>query len=129
MKPFRPVSQYLGLSAEDRAERRKLADVRQKAEMIESSGALKPEFRAPEHLIRFVHLETECRYSHAYASDDRARSEDHEITTARVAQTVWNQAFTAGVAHALSTMSTRYLVVTAEEKAAFIAKAEQEEGK
>ena len=85
---------------------------------------LKPEFRAPNHLHRYAALETECRAEHMLT-----RTVDHKArlaTTQKVVEAVWAEGFNAGAAHALATMSVRYIVVTAEEKAAMIAKIEQE---
>lgn len=79
---------------------------------------LKPEHRAPNHLHRFAALETECRTEHfaTRGPDEKARL----ATTQKVVEAVWAEGFAAGVAHALATMSTRYILVTEEERAKMI---------
>lgn len=94
-------------------------DARERARQLEDQRA---ELMAPEHLHRFGYLEMECRHEHLYDSQKRGREQDHKIKTTRVVETIWYEGFTAGVAHALATMSTRYIIVTAEEKAAMIEK-------
>lgn len=85
---------------------------------LRRSPELKPEHRAPNHLHRFAALETECRIEHfaTRRPDEKARL----ATTQKVVETIWSEGFTAGVAHALATMSVRYILVTEEERAKMI---------
>ena len=86
---------------------------------------LKAEFQAPNHLHRFANLETECRDTHLTArSQNEERAERHAGKVAKVVEAVWAEGFTAGVAHALATMSVKYILVTEEERAKMIERIE-----
>lgn len=76
--------------------------------------------RVPAHLAELADHKTRCTETHL--TYDRAAVDGrHTVRATEVAEIVWCEAFAAGAAHALATMSTQYILVTAEEREAMLA--------